>query len=49
MTGPNVYSTGVSLGVFQPTPTEIKEQRRKMRKEEKVTVDLLPRAGEAYR
>ena len=42
--GLNAYSKGVSLGLFQPTPKEIKEQRRKMRKEETVTVDLLHRA-----
>jgi hypothetical protein len=42
--GLNAYSKGVSLGLFQPTPKEVKEQRRKMRKEEKVTVDLLHRA-----
>jgi hypothetical protein len=38
--GLNAYSKGVSLGLFQPTPTEVKEQRRKMRKEETVTIDL---------
>ena len=38
--GLNAYSKGVSLGLFQPTPKEVKEQRRKMRKEETVTVDL---------
>ena len=42
--GLNAYSKGVSLGLFQPTPKEVKEQRRKMRKEETVTVDLLNRA-----
>ena len=35
---------GVSLGLFQPTPQEVKEQRRKMRKDETVTIDLLHRA-----
>jgi hypothetical protein len=40
----NAYSKGVSLGLFQPTPAEVKEQRRKMRKEETVTIDLLHRA-----
>ena len=44
VTGLNAYSKGVSLGLFQPTPREVKEQRRRMRKEETVTVDLLPRA-----
>ena len=42
--GLNAYLKGVSLGLFQPTPTEVKEQRRKMRKEETVTIDLLHRA-----
>ena len=39
--GLNAYSKGVSLGLFQPIPKEIKEQRQKMRKEETVTIDLL--------
>jgi hypothetical protein len=38
------YLKEVSLGLFQPTPMEVKEQRRKMRKEETVTIDLLHRA-----
>jgi len=42
--GLNAYSKGVSLGLFQPTPKEIQEQRWKMGKEERVTVDLLHRA-----
>jgi hypothetical protein len=42
--GLNAYSKGVSLGLFQPTPEEVKEQRRRMAKEETVTVDLLHRA-----
>ena len=42
--GLNAYSKGVSLGLFQPTPGEVKEQRRKMRTEETVTVDLSNRA-----
>jgi hypothetical protein len=42
--GLNAYSKGVSLGLFQPTPKEVKEQRQKMRQEETVTVDLLHRA-----
>jgi uncharacterized protein YneR len=42
--GLNAYSKGVSLGLFQSTPKEVQEQRRKMRKEEIVTVDLLHRA-----
>ena len=31
------------MGLFQPTPKEVQEHRRKMRKEEIVTVDLLHR------
>ena len=42
--GLNAYSKGVSLGLFQPTPKEVKERRQKMRKEETVTIDLLQRA-----
>jgi len=42
--GLNAYSKGVSLGLFQPTPTEVKEKRQKMPREETVTVDLLHRA-----
>jgi hypothetical protein len=41
VTGLNAYSKGVSLGLFQPTPEEVKEQRWKTRKKETVTVDLL--------
>jgi len=47
--GLNAYSKGVSLGLFQPTPREVKEQRQKMRKEETVTIDLLHRAVPAKR
>ena len=42
--GLNAYSKGLALGLFQPTPKAIKEQRQKMRREETVTVDLLHRA-----
>jgi len=42
--GLNAYSKGVALGLFQPTPKTIKEQRQKLRREEVVTVDLLHRA-----
>ncbi len=44
MEGLDAYSKGVSLGLSQPTPREVKEKRRKMRKEETVTIDLLYRA-----
>jgi len=42
--GLNAYSKGVSLGLFEPTPSEVKEKRRMMRAEETVSVDLLHRA-----
>ena len=42
--GLNTYSKEGSLELFQPTPKEVQEQRRKMRKEESVTVALLHRA-----
>ncbi len=42
--GLNAYSKGGSLWLFQPSPKEVKEQRKKMRKEETVTLDLLHRA-----
>jgi hypothetical protein len=45
--GLNAHSKGVSLGLFQPTPKEVKEQRRKMCKKETVTLDLLRRAVSA--
>jgi hypothetical protein len=38
--GLKACSKGVSLGLFQPTPREVQEQRRKMPKEETVTVAL---------
>lgn len=43
--GLNAYSKGVPLGLFQATPKEVQEQRRKMRKEETVTLDLLHSAA----
>jgi hypothetical protein len=43
VTGLNPYLKG-SLGLFQPTPTEVEKQRRKIRKEQTVTIDLLHRA-----
>jgi hypothetical protein len=42
--GLNAYSKGVAIGLFQPTPKAIREQRRKLPKDEMVTVDLLHRA-----
>jgi hypothetical protein len=42
--GLNAYSKGVALGLFQPTPRALREQRQKLRRDEVVTVDLLHRA-----
>jgi hypothetical protein len=42
--GLNAYSKGVSLGLFTPAPDEVREQRRKMRPKETITVALLHRA-----
>jgi len=42
--GLNAYSKGVALGLFEPTPQSVKEQRRKMRGAETVTANLLYRA-----
>lgn len=42
--GLNAYSKGITLGLFQPTPKTVREQRQKMRRDEVVTVDLLHRA-----
>lgn len=47
--GLNAYSKGKSLGLFKPTPKEVKEQRRKLREKESITVDLLHRAVAARR
>jgi hypothetical protein len=47
--GLNAYSKGVALGLFQPTPKAVKEQRQKLRKDEVVTIDLLHRAVPARR
>jgi hypothetical protein len=39
--GVNAYSKGVSLGLFQPTPREVKEQRRKMCRKRQSLRDIL--------
>jgi hypothetical protein len=39
----NAYSKGVALGLFQPTPQAVREQRQKLRRDEVVSVDLLHR------
>jgi len=42
--GLNAYSKGVSLGLFTPTPEEVRTKRAKLRPKETITVDLLHRA-----
>lgn len=42
--GLNAYAKGVSIGVFQPAPKDVKEKRRKMASGQKMHVDLLHRA-----
>ena len=42
--GLNAYSKGVALGLFQPTPKAVREQRQELRRDEVATVDLLHRA-----
>jgi len=42
--GLNAYSKGVSLGLFTPSPAEVRAKRRKLRPKETITVDLLQRA-----
>ena len=47
--GLNAYSKGVSIGLFKPSPREVREQRRKLREAETLRVDLLHRAVPAVR
>ena len=42
--GLNAYSKGKALGLFAPTPKEVRERREKMRPKEELTVELLHRA-----
>jgi hypothetical protein len=42
--GLNAYSKGVRLGLFTPSPPEVREKRKKLRPKETITVDLLSRA-----
>jgi hypothetical protein len=46
--GLNAYSKGIALGLFQPTPKAVSEQRQKLRRDEAVTIDLLHRACKTY-
>jgi hypothetical protein len=45
--GLNAYSKGKSLGLFKPTPTKVKEERKKLKPAEAVKIDLLGRAVDA--
>lgn len=42
--GLNAYSKGVSLGLFTPTPTEVRQKRKALPPKAAITVDLLHRA-----
>jgi hypothetical protein len=42
--GLNAYSKGVRLGIYEPTPKDVAEQRKKMKHGEALHVDLLHRA-----
>jgi hypothetical protein len=42
--GLNAYAKGKALGLFKPTPKDIKQKRQVLRGEEVLTVDLLHRA-----
>lgn len=42
--GLNAYSKGVSLGLFTPTPKDVKEKRQALLPKETITIDLLHRA-----
>jgi hypothetical protein len=42
--GLNAYSKGVSLGLFTPTPEEVRAKRAELRPKETISVDLLHRA-----
>jgi hypothetical protein len=45
--GLNAYSKGKALGLFEPTPEAVKEQRRKLKPRGTFEVDLLGRAVSA--
>jgi len=42
--GLNAYSKGVRLGLFTPSPPEVREKRKKLRPAETIMIDLLSRA-----
>ena len=47
--GLNAYSKGVSIGVFEPTPREVRARRKALRPEETMEIDLLRRSVPAVR
>lgn len=42
--GLNAYSKGKSLGLFSPTPEDVRQKRKAAREREGISVDLLQRA-----
>jgi len=42
--GLNAYAKGVALGIFQPSPEEVREKRKALRPADTITVELLHRA-----
>ncbi len=42
--GLNAYAKGIALGLFTPTPMEVRAARAKLRPKETITVDLVHRA-----
>jgi len=47
--GLNAYAKGKALGLFHPKPAEVKEQRKRLKHGEEVSVSLLHRAVPAAR
>jgi len=41
--GLNAYAKGVALGIFQPSPEEVREKRKALRPADTITVELLHR------
>jgi hypothetical protein len=42
--GLNAYAKGKALGIFSPTPDEVRKKRKEMGERENISVDLLHRA-----
>jgi hypothetical protein len=49
LAGLNAHAKGVAIGLFKPTPEEVRERRRKLRPAETITVALMGRAVPAVR